>query len=34
MFLFLLIEETHIKRCMFIINMEIVIYFPPVSLFN
>lgn len=27
--LFLLIGETHIKRCMFIINREIVIHFPP-----
>lgn len=32
--LFLLIGETHIGRYMFIINREIVIHFPPVSLFH
>ena len=30
--LFLLIGDTYIKRCMFIINREIVIHFPSVSL--
>jgi len=31
--LFLLIGDIHIRGCMFIINREIVIHFPPVSLF-